>query len=175
MAAVDELTQRREFLRGFLDMEQEARRMWRIDGPKGYHYNSFADFLLREARFWTAQQLPARYPSMIPRACYWNAWKLAKRFRSLRYVEGYAYGGLIPVMHAWCVDRDDRVIDPTWAGVYDDLTEVAYFGVVVPREYLREHGPGVIDDWQNHWPLMKRPWKEVLDEYDPDRADTRLP
>jgi hypothetical protein len=31
-----------------------------------------------------------------------------------RYVEGMAWCGTIPVSHAWLVDSEDRVVDPTW-------------------------------------------------------------
>lgn len=56
--------------------------------------------------------------------CYQNAYRLMDN-RSMTYCEGYAaIKGLgIPIAHAWVVDSDGFVIDPTWK----DGTE--YFGV----------------------------------------------
>jgi hypothetical protein len=58
--------------------------------------------------------------------CYMNAAHLAME-NSWDYVEGYAVTDLgIPLMHAWCIDENREVIDPTW----EDGLE--YFGVVIP-------------------------------------------
>jgi hypothetical protein len=62
--------------------------------------------------------------------CYENAWRHAIRNRDLTYHEGFAYAGIIPTEHAWCVDSDGVVVDPTWRE-RDELpeTEWSYFGI----------------------------------------------
>lgn len=57
-------------------------------------------------------------------ACYANSQFLVKRRKGWRYVEGYAISA-IPTEHAWCVDPEGNVIDPTW----DDDHPVDYFGI----------------------------------------------
>ncbi len=80
-----------------------------------------------------------KYKPGKPKHCYWNAYELAARTRGkLRYVEGYANGG-IPMSHAWCIDEHDRVIDPTWRpdnGQYDD-GDRDYFGIVIPLPIVK--------------------------------------
>lgn len=66
--------------------------------------------------------------------CYMNAGRIAWDNPDLRYVEGYAVPGTVafPMMHAWLIDPDGRVIDPTWEN------GAAYFGVVIPNEAYSE-------------------------------------
>lgn len=65
--------------------------------------------------------------------CYSNAGRAANGKR-LRYVEGYAVPGTIPfpMMHAWLVDEEGRIIDPTWPD------GAAYYGVIIPRDAMWE-------------------------------------
>lgn len=48
------------------------------------------------------------------RGCFKNAFRLALGFDDLIYCEGLAFSGIIPAHHAWCVDSDGNVVDPTW-------------------------------------------------------------
>jgi hypothetical protein len=61
--------------------------------------------------------------------CYMNAGQLAWG-TNVQYVEGYAVPASVafPMMHAWLLDPEGRVIDPTWED------GAAYFGVVIPNE-----------------------------------------
>lgn len=69
-----------------------------------------------------------------PRCCFNNAFELARSSDSaLRYVEGYACldgAWIYPSRHGWCIDDEDRVIDPTW-GTPRKLP-LALRGVVLP-------------------------------------------
>lgn len=66
--------------------------------------------------------------------CYMNAGRTSWGHPDLRYVEGYAVPGTVafPMMHAWLIDPEGRVIDPTWED------GAAYFGVVIPSEAYSE-------------------------------------
>ena len=84
--------------------------------------------------------------------CYYNC-QLAAKLEELdryAYYEGFAYKpGLIPLAHAWLVDREtDRVVDPTWrfkGESVDDETE--YLGIEIPTDFAIEHSGSYMDAW----------------------------
>jgi hypothetical protein len=95
-----------------------------------------SNILLRHGRVWPCDPAlvitrPRRY---LPRHCYYNAWQLALHEpRKYTYVEGYAHMGVMPVSHAWVVDSEGNVLDPTW----QDLAERSdYFGVPFKIQFL---------------------------------------
>lgn len=131
------------------------------------HYLGPRDLVLREARAYDAAPYDADRWSFVgeTKACYSNAYHLACLHRdSLTYVEGVALG-ILPVFHAWCVDSEGRVVDPTWTpenGVTVPVEEREYLGIpfrlhFVSVSIMRRGYYGLIDDWQNHWPLCKQP------------------
>ena len=86
--------------------------------------------------------------------CFCNAFDLVQRNPELIYVEGYA-AGIIPVHHAWCIDPDGKVIEVTWT----DDHRLAYYGIPMDFDYVkravfRKQTYGVIDDWNNRWPIF---------------------
>lgn len=52
----------------------------------------------------------------------------------IRYAEGYAMDAELPIpmQHAWLVDEDNKVIDPTWRDTTDNL----YFGIVFETSFV---------------------------------------
>lgn len=92
------------------------------------------------------EHTPAAFPADLPKGklkeCFYNAANLimadllAPRSRGLFYVEGYAFTPRLsmPIHHAWCVDRDGNVLDPTWR----DPEACAYFGIEMSPEELLE-------------------------------------
>lgn len=95
--------------------------------PGGY-----GAFLARHSRFWPATPLPEAFARGTPRECFRNAGSLAMAYPELTYVEGMALHTILPTAHAWCVDRDGRVIDPTW----DYSPTSAYLGIPFRRDFL---------------------------------------
>ncbi|MBB3979573.1 hypothetical protein GGQ64_004817 [Rhizobium azooxidifex] len=71
-----------------------------------------------------------------PRDCFNNATAYAAVRDDVLYAEGYAVGPelVMPVQHAWLVDLNGRVIDPTWI----DVDNHAYFGIAFDRRFLVE-------------------------------------
>ena len=70
------------------------------------------------------------------------------------YVEGMALS-VIPVEHAWCVDPDDRVVDPTWEGGGS-----AYFGAEFSLDDLRRlrketRHLSIVWDYPRAYPLLR--------------------
>jgi hypothetical protein len=124
---------------------------------KGWVHASLYDLVLEEGRFYQAKPRPAWCPQMEVKMCCSNALAAALLY-DLDYCEGYAYKeGLIPVEHAWCVDLDGKVVDPTWD---DEGRGVAYFGIAVdPKivdEITRAKGEtGLFADWANGFPFLR--------------------
>lgn len=52
----------------------------------------------------------------LPKSCYYNCFQLLKDDFDLTYCEGYALDPnlVLPLIHAWLIDSDGKVIDPTW-------------------------------------------------------------
>lgn len=65
--------------------------------------------------------------------CYGNATTLALEDRSLTYVEGKLEMMGMPFDHAWCIDADGVVVDPT---IERTETHGEYFGVPFKTDYV---------------------------------------
>lgn len=99
--------------------------------------------ILRDGRFFSPQPLPKRYAYGEVGYCFDNAAHLALSDENLTYCEGIAIG-VIPTLHAWCVDPKGRVIDPTWRTRANDPDperhnpgEMAYLGVTFTDDEVR--------------------------------------
>lgn len=103
-----------------------------------------------EAGDWSP--LPSRMRRRPVKQCFHNSLAIALRnTRRFAYMEGYA-SNLIPVEHAWCIDRvTGLVVDATWK------EGTQYIGVAVKPEYalrcLRKERSAVMN-WQEHFPIM---------------------
>lgn len=91
--------------------------------------------VLRHGREFAGRPLPARYAQGTPKHCFYNAQTLAARSRGrLRYVEGFGITSIgLPLPHAWCIDPDERLVDPTW----QTPESCYYYGVVIPMIDVR--------------------------------------
>ncbi len=80
-------------------------------------YTSEADFILKNGRSFEYAALPRGVRMGRPRECFRNAAALALRKPDMyMYVEGYAVNRWIAmqtVAHAWCINSDNFVVDPT--------------------------------------------------------------
>ena len=102
--------------------------------PKGWVYRGVDHFVLTHGREWGPRiAVPDGAPS-TDKECFNNAASMVLdgRYKGLTYVEGYATA-MLPLHHAWVVDVDGQVIDPTW----DDHPDAEYFGVAFDVEYVR--------------------------------------
>lgn len=134
---------------------------------EGYHYICVEDFVLQNGEAFTPDKLKRPYKYGKLKECYGNAAKLALLYDNLTYVEGFGYRNILPVMHAWCVDENGLVVDPTWRwgrkGTQWESMEGELFGVRIPKDILTEkllrtRTYGVIDDFASHWPLLQKEW-----------------
>lgn len=78
--------------------------------------------------------------------CYQNAGSLALSDDRFTYCEGFAQrAGLFPMHHAWCLDEQGQVVDPTWEFNAQDR----YFGVAISHDFLMD----VINE-ANQWGVL---------------------
>ena len=130
--------------------------------PEGYKYKCTHEFVLEHGKPYRARPLPEVYKRGTIKQCYKNSFLLSLE-TDLTYVEGFA-DNIIPVSHAWCVDRDGNVIDPTWP----NPENCEYFGIPFKQEYvisnIMKDGYliSLIDNWQDGFPVFQQPpemWK----------------
>lgn len=105
-------------------MLEEYLSSWQKLMPKDQP--SLATYIYERGRFYDAAKLPKGVKRGKQGECFANAYRLARYNDELTYVEGYATS-IIPVHHAWCVDKRGRVIDNTW----DKPETCAYYGVAM--------------------------------------------
>lgn len=124
----------------------------------------FSAFKVQLSVPFKAAPLPASIERGEMRMCYQNASLLAMYRDDLTYVEGFAHCGLIPVEHAWCVDAQGNVIDPTW----DNPEECQYLGVPFKTDFLEEslHAQGMYGIFGGMQPYsaLCRPIEEIVAE-----------
>jgi len=108
-----ETTDIEEFKRYLQDL---ATVMKKVPGRTDWKYRGFEELVLECGRVMEPKPLPKNVKQGQPRVCYANCQRLVLKNRSLTYVEGYAMaqGVSIPLQHAWLVDANGYVIDPTW-------------------------------------------------------------
>lgn len=118
-------------------------------------------YVLKHGEPFEAAPLPKPHAYRRFRAqggCFANAARLALHHDALTYVEGYGWtraAGDFPLLHAWCLNGDGRVVDPTWT------EPTGYYGVRLPESLVREGAlergayGSLLDDWERGFPLIR--------------------
>lgn len=108
-------------------------------GNTPLQYYCIEHAVLELGKFHTSQELPKPYKYRKQKLCFQNAYQLADSTYNLTYVEGVATIGLVPVHHAWCVDGNDMVIDPTWRpDNHFKYKDWAYCGIKFNIEFVNK-------------------------------------
>ena len=121
-----------------------------------YKYMSGYDFVLKNGVKCIPQPYDASKYAGVPRTkkeCFRNAYYLSL-YEGLIYVEGLGFNNLI-TEHAWCVDEDMNVYDPTW----DEPETREYYGVLFNMDYVEKIAResevwGVIQNYKGRFPLL---------------------
>jgi hypothetical protein len=93
-------------------------------------------FLLAHGKAYVPSERPDGVEPGVRHFTFRNAYRLARARPDLSYCEGFTLPrGFtdLPNRHAWCIDADDRVVDPSplWADPGKPLRE-CYFGIAIP-------------------------------------------
>jgi len=138
------------------DMVKIQKMITNPDSSRKYEYMSGSEFILKNG----VQCIPRAYNvdefkgvPRIKRECYRNAYYLAW-YTGLIYVEGIGIN-IIGTEHAWCIDSDFNVYDPTW----DNPEKHSYYGVPFDLDYVEKimHETevyGVLQNWTQRFPLF---------------------
>lgn len=147
------------------DPQQSLTQMltWLSDCCKGnmarhaddrwYYRGGPADFLLQHGTFYEPRVLPKRYRRGPIKACFYNSamYALNNMSKGVRYVEGYA-ASIIPVHHAWCIDKDGKLLELTW-----DTPGTAYFGIEFKPGIALTKGSVLFNE--RYFKLYQKPWR----------------
>ena len=103
-----------ERLKNFL--EQQTQLIKKIYPHPEWKYNGFEELVLDCGREMMFSPLPEGIEPGLPKGCYYNSLELLREHPKLVYCEGYALPdtGILAVPHAWLINSDGKVIDPTW-------------------------------------------------------------
>jgi hypothetical protein len=154
-----------DFLKSVADTSNGRSRTTKSQVQTNNHYRIEA-FLVRHGRLWDWRPLPKGIKAGGDRYCYKYATDIALKECGYVYCEGFAFNGVLPVEHAWCVDGYGKVMDPTWDRLNRRQPVVEYFGVAVKTEFLRalvlETGAycGVLKLPRQGCPILSAPIKD---------------
>jgi hypothetical protein len=110
-------------------MVEAYEALWRHQGRTMHEgFMAIEKAVLHAGRDMPGAALPSNYLRGLPKACFQNSRRLARRRAKLRYVEGYVVRPDIgfPIHHGWCINYRDELIDVT----IEKPEECTYIGVV---------------------------------------------
>lgn len=121
------------------EAEQRVRAALEVDA----HVYDIHRLLLERGTAWRPAERPASVTVGARHDAFRNAFRLAREEDGLRYCEGFSLPrgyDLAPNRHAWCLDADDVVVDPSpgWAEPGRPLRD-CYFGVVIGLDLAEQY------------------------------------
>lgn len=120
----------------YTGLDQVSKLMAQNSNIKDWKYKGGYDLVLKEGCFFTPKDRPPNISKEKDRECFRNAALLALSNEDYNYVEGFAVSeGLevIPIHHAWCADKNNNVVDPTWK-----TKGTSYIGIKFSSQFLEE-------------------------------------
>jgi hypothetical protein len=141
-------------------LKAEAELIENMGGSVPFRYKSNQKLILDAGRPFLKVIKPSPFKGE-PKQCFQNCYQALWERPELNYCEGFAIQDDIPIIlsHAWLVNDNMEVIDPTW--VEEMSVEVAYFGVVFTKKFVMETAAktkcyGILDtDYSNRHQLKR--------------------
>jgi hypothetical protein len=112
-----------------------------VPAEQRWKYSCCDEMILKHGASANPKPLPENISKGMPRYCYYNCQQLVLTNNDLTYVEGYAIpenslpgdlSFLSPINHAWLLDRDAAIIDPTW-----EPFGLVYLGIPFSTAWLK--------------------------------------
>jgi len=148
-------------VKSYLESILIARKML-AERNKVYYKNSnkyscVEEFVLAKGSLHQHKEIPDWIIKGETKECFQNCFNNLLKFPDLVYCEGFALCQTLPVHHAWLLDDDNKVIDPTWWSLPQQSVE--YFGVSFRKQYVLQIAAssgyyGVIDNFVEGYPLL---------------------
>ena len=96
--------------------------------------------------------------------CFLNCWNIVNDFTGYTYCEGLALRMGVWIDHAWVIDEQGTIIDPTWSLLESSREDqrAIYQGIPFADEFLFRHGiergwvAFISSDWRWDHPALKR-------------------
>ena len=133
------------------DSTPRSDQDWLVQALREESFHPGYSLVLKYGRPFKPAVMPADVEPGKKHCCFANAFRLASDRAGLRYVEGYA---LVRESlrclnrHAWCIDEEDHVVDPTPGWGTKPLPR-AFRGVVMPlwiaEPFAKEWSSGTLD------------------------------
>ncbi|MDJ0718464.1 MAG: hypothetical protein QNJ54_30270 [Prochloraceae cyanobacterium] len=115
-------------------LQQHADLIKKINYQPDWKYQSFEELILKIGVDLKAIDLPEDIELGMPKSCYWNCQQIIKKQPDLIYCEGYALIKEVPLpfKHAWLINSDKKVIDPTW-----ETPGLEYIGIPFNNKWVQ--------------------------------------
>lgn len=123
-----------EYLLAFLNQQAELND--RINKKSINPSKNIQRLILENGQSFLKRIKPSPFKGQ-PKSCYQTCFQALWNYPELSYCEGFAISNEvpIPIAHAWLIDDNSQVIDPTRN---EDFTDCTYFGVVFTEKFVRE-------------------------------------
>lgn len=125
--------------------------------PEGFKYGSYEELVLTAGTDWSEAEVAIDLNGPV-KNCFENSLSYAlENGMGYLYCEGYAYGAVLPVMHAWVLHEETGdIIETTWRDGGTDYIGIAFDPHEALDRMLEQEVYGLLgNDWMNGHRLLK--------------------
>lgn len=141
-------------------LKAEADVIENINKAAPFRYKSNQRLILENGKPFLTRVKPTPFKEEQGH-CFQNCFEILLNHPELSYCEGFATNDniLLALPHAWLINEDLQVIDPTW--IDEESTSSVYFGVVFNKKFVTDIAKktkhyGILDtDYLNNYQLLR--------------------
>lgn len=146
-------------------LKEQAELIENINTRNSFRYKSNYRLILETGKPFLNRVEPPPFKGK-PKSCFENCLQGLWNYPELYYCEGFAVTDdvAIAASHAWLLNDEAEVIDPTWTG--EMFAGCTYFGVVFDTEFVFDYANktkhyGILDnDYMNKHQLLREGFPE---------------